>query len=79
MILGGALDGETFYNGGLTWQSAAFSIWESLTAIAVCLLLRPLAILPIFKFLLTGVICVPLCFAIEYFVLIRIPGLKMIL
>lgn len=119
MILGGALDGETFYNGGLTWQSAAFSVWESMTAIlvsyglltlfrekfntqgklgsglsksafatymfhppiiiVVCLLLRPLAIMPIFKFLLTAVICVPLCFAIGYFVLVRIPGLKKIL
>ena len=42
-------------------------------------LLRPLTIMPIFKFLLTALICVPLCFAIGYFVLIRIPGLKKIL
>ncbi len=119
MILAGSLDGKTYYNGGFTWQSAGFAVWESLTAvlvsyglltlfrekfntqaklgtalsksafavymfhtpiiIAVSLLLRPLEIMPIFKFLLTGVICVPLCYVIGYFILIRIPGLRKIL
>lgn len=119
MILSGALDGGALYEGGLRWQSAAFAVWESLTAvavsyglltlfrekyntqgkiaeglsksafaaymfhspviIAVCLIMRPLEIMPFVKFLLLSAICVPLCYAVAYFVLIRIPGLKKIL
>jgi fucose 4-O-acetylase-like acetyltransferase len=35
MLLGGALEGNESYSGGLTWQSAAFALWESFTAVAV--------------------------------------------
>ncbi len=36
--LGGALAGKLDpYNGGLHWQSAGFSIWESLVCVGVCL------------------------------------------
>jgi surface polysaccharide O-acyltransferase-like enzyme len=33
VIFGGALEGETYFNGGFYWQSFAFALWESLTAI----------------------------------------------
>jgi hypothetical protein len=33
MLFGGALEGKTYYNGGLYWQNFAFALWESLTAI----------------------------------------------
>ncbi len=99
--------------GGLTWQSAAFSLWESFIAVAmgigliaffkekfnhqsklvktladnsfavymfhpmiiipVTLLLSPVALYPIAKWLLLCVICVP------YFVFRRIPLLKNVL
>ena len=36
MISGGALDGDlTLFNGGITWQSAAYALWESFVAIAM--------------------------------------------
>jgi fucose 4-O-acetylase-like acetyltransferase len=105
--------------GGLTWQSAAFSVWESFVAVAmsigligvfrekfnhqskmvktlsdnsfavylfhpmiiipITLLLSPLALYPIAKWLLLCVICVPLCFATTHFIFRRIPLLKNIL
>lgn len=105
--------------GGLTWQSAAFSTWESFIAVAmsigliavfrekfnrqsklvktlsdnsfavymfhpmiiipVTLLLIPLALYPIAKWLLLCVICVPLCFAATHFVFRKIPLLKNVL
>jgi surface polysaccharide O-acyltransferase-like enzyme len=33
MLLGGALEGHRYFNGGFCWQSFAFALWESLTAI----------------------------------------------
>ena len=33
MILGGALEGKEYFNGGFYWQSFTFSLWESITAI----------------------------------------------
>jgi len=33
MLLGGALKGQSYFNGGFNWQSFAFALWESLTAI----------------------------------------------
>jgi surface polysaccharide O-acyltransferase-like enzyme len=37
MIAGGALDGEFDpYNGGLTWQAAALSLWEQIFGIGMC-------------------------------------------
>ncbi len=35
MLFGGALEGDLSYNGGFTWQSAAFALWESFIAVAV--------------------------------------------
>ena len=106
-------------DGGLTWQSAAFSIWESFVAVAmsigliavskekfnhkskwlktmsdnsfavymfhpmiiipVTLLLSPVALYPIAKWLLLCIICVPLCFAATHFIFRRIPLLKKVL
>ena len=105
--------------GGLTWQSAAYSLWESFVAVAmsigliavfrekfnnqskrvktlcdnsyavymfhppilvaVTLVLSPLALYPIIKWLVLCVICVPLCFAATHFVFRRIPLLKDVL
>jgi surface polysaccharide O-acyltransferase-like enzyme len=33
MLLGGALEGHTYFEGGLYWQSAAYALWESFKAI----------------------------------------------
>ncbi|HKM59564.1 MAG TPA: acyltransferase family protein, partial [Candidatus Bathyarchaeia archaeon] len=105
--------------GGLTWQSAAFSTWESFVAVAmsfgliavfkekfnrqsrlvkalsdnsfavylfhpmiiipVTLLLSPLMLYPVAKWLLLCLICVPLCFVATHFVFRRIPLLKNVL
>ena len=105
--------------GGLTWQSAGFSVWESFVAVAmsigliavfrkkfnhqsklvktlsdnsfavymfhpliivaVTLLLSPVALYPIIKWLLLCVICVPLCFAATHFGFRKIPLLKNVL
>ncbi len=35
MIFGGALENQGPLNGGVTWQSAGFSMWESFVAVAV--------------------------------------------
>ncbi|MCL2197598.1 MAG: acyltransferase family protein [Defluviitaleaceae bacterium] len=38
MILGGALDGDlTPFDGGVTWQSAAYALWESFVAVAMAI------------------------------------------
>ncbi|MDQ7096771.1 acyltransferase family protein [Desulfosporosinus sp. PR] len=47
--------------------------------VAVTLLLKPIALLPIIKWLMLCLICIPLCFAIAYFVLQRVPILNRIL
>jgi len=109
----------TALDGGLTWQSATYSVWESSVAvlmsfgliavfrekfnrqsklvkklsdnlfavymfhamiiIPVALLLTPLVLYTIAKWLLLCIICVPLCFAATYFVFRRIPLLKKVL
>ncbi|MDA4114722.1 MAG: acyltransferase family protein, partial [Thaumarchaeota archaeon] len=109
----------TAIDGGLTWQSAGYSLWESFVAVAmgigltavfrekfnnrsklvktlsdnsfavymfhpliivaVALLLSPVALYPIVKWLLLCVICVPLCFAAANFVFRKIPLLKDVL
>lgn len=119
MLFGGALDGNESHNGGMTWQSGAFALWESFTAVAVssgliaifrekynsqshliktmsdnsfavyvfhapviigvAQLMHPLEWLPIIKFLLMCVICIPLCFASTHFIFKRIPLLNKIL
>jgi len=33
LLVGGALDGKTYFNGGFHWQSLTFALWESLNAI----------------------------------------------
>jgi surface polysaccharide O-acyltransferase-like enzyme len=106
-------------DGGLTWQSAAYSVWESSVAvlmsfgliavfrekfnrqnklvktlsdnsfavymfhpiiiIPISILIIPLVLYPIAKWLLLCVICIPLCFAATYFVFRRIPLLKKVL
>ena len=106
-------------DGGLTWQSAAFSLWESFVVVAmsigliavfrekfnhqsklvktlsdnsfavymfhpmiiipVTLLMSPVALYPVVKWLLLCIICVPLCFAATHFVFRKIPLLKNIL
>ncbi|MCL1842647.1 MAG: hypothetical protein FWF79_02420 [Defluviitaleaceae bacterium] len=38
MISGGALDDRLYlFDGGLTWQSVAFAVWESFVAVAMCI------------------------------------------
>ena len=37
MLFGGALEGKMYINGGFCWQSFAFALWESLTAIGFSL------------------------------------------
>jgi len=37
MILGGALTGSTAFNGGLYWQAAAYSVWESFFCVGISL------------------------------------------
>jgi len=45
MISGGALAGDlTPFNGGVTWQSAAYSVWESYVAVAMSI-----ALIAVFK------------------------------
>jgi fucose 4-O-acetylase-like acetyltransferase len=119
MVFCGALEGNENYNGGFTWESAAYALWEAFTAVAVSTgliaifrekrnqqnmliktmsdnafavyvfhapiivavaqLFAPLEWLPIFKFALLIVICIPLCFAATHFIFRRIPLLKKIL
>lgn len=106
-------------NGGPTWQSAAYSLWESFVAIAMCiglvavfrerfdrqgplartlsdsafavymfhppilvgvsLLVAPVALPPVAKWLLLCAVCVPLCYAAAHFVFRRVPLLKDVL
>jgi fucose 4-O-acetylase-like acetyltransferase len=47
--------------------------------VAVTLLFRPIAFLPIVKWIMLCIICVPLCFVTAHFVIRRIPLLKRIL
>ena len=47
--------------------------------VAVSLLFRTLAFMPIVKWLVLSLICVPLCFAVAYFIIRRIPLLKNVL
>ena len=47
--------------------------------VAVALLLRTLTLMPIIKWLMLCIICIPLCFAMAYFVIRKIPLLKNVL
>ena len=111
--------GVAALRGGLSWESALFSLWEAFVAVAmsagliavfreklnrqsslikalsddsftvymfhppiivaVALLFRPVAVLPIVKWALLCILCVPLCFVAAHFVLRKIPLLKKVL
>ena len=108
--------GLTSFNGGLTWQSAAFALWESFVAvsmsigllvlfrgrfsgqskfikalsdnsfavyvyhpvvlISITLLLGPILLIPLAKFVLLVILAVPVTFALTCLVLHRIPILR---
>jgi len=34
MLLGGAIEGKTYYSGGFQWQNFTYSLWESFTAVS---------------------------------------------
>jgi glucan biosynthesis protein C len=119
VIVATASGSTTALYGGLTWQSAGYSLWESFVAVAmsiglitlfrekfnhqsalvktlsdnsfavymfhpvilvaVTLLLIPLALYPVGKWIVLCVICVPLCFAATHVIFRRIPLLKNVL
>jgi len=120
MIGGGALNGDLEpFNGGLYWQSAAFALWESFTAvaisiglltlfrekynaqnklvkalsdnafavyvfhapvlIAISLLMQPIALIPLAKFLILSVLAAAATFALAYYILRRLPVLKQVI
>jgi peptidoglycan/LPS O-acetylase OafA/YrhL len=35
MVYGGTLQGYSFYSGGVSWQSAAYALWESFVAVSM--------------------------------------------
>jgi glucans biosynthesis protein C len=37
MIFNGAIDGGELFKGGLTWQSAVYSLWESFLCLSMCI------------------------------------------
>ena len=117
MISGGALEGDlSLFDGGMTWQSAAYALWESFIAVsmsiglialfkeklnkqnslikimsanafsvyvfhsliivAITLLLAPIALIPILKFAITIMLCVPICFVCVNYTIQKIPFLR---
>jgi hypothetical protein len=116
MIFGGAIHGDQNFNGGLSWQAAAYALWESFVAVSMSIglislfkekfnqqtnfvknlsdnsfavyvfhppiiiaaaqLFKPLDWLPIIKFAILCLICIPICFAFTYFIVRRIPLLR---
>jgi hypothetical protein len=106
-------------NGGVTWQSAAYSVWESFTAVAMCigliglfkekfdhpsslfktlsddsfavymfhpailvaaaLAFSTVAFIPVAKWLVLCMVCVPLCFAAAHFIFRKTPLLRKVL
>lgn len=119
MIFGGVLHGNQDYNGGFSWQAAAYALWESFVAVAMVIglitlfrekynyqgklvkvlsdnsfavyvfhapiiiaasqLIKPLTFLPIIKFIILCVICIPVCFAFTHLIIRRIPLLKRVM
>lgn len=63
----------------LSDNAVAVYMFHPLIIVSVALLLSPVALYPIVKWLLLCVICVPLCFAATHFVFRRIPLLKDVL
>jgi glucans biosynthesis protein C len=121
IMLGGGVvsNGMAAFNGGWHWQSAAFALWESFTAVAmsiglltvfrekynhqnklikvlsdnsfavyvfhapvligISLLMMPVALIPIAKFVLVAMLAVPAAFALTYFIMRRVPLLNKVI
>ena len=119
MIFGGALQGDQSFNGGFSWQAAAYALWESFVAVAMAIglialfrekynhqgkfvkvlsdnafavyvfhapiiiaaaqLIKPVTLLPIIKFALLSVICLPVCFAFTHFIIRKIQLFKKVM
>lgn len=119
LLAGGALKGMTAFNGGWTWQSAGYAIWESFIAvatdvgllalfrekynrqgrlikilsdssfavyvfhppiiIAAAILFSTIQLIPIIKFIILCIVCVPICFTVAHFIVRRIPLLKSVM
>jgi hypothetical protein len=47
--------------------------------VAATLLFKPIQWLPGFKFAATVAVCLPLCFAVAYYVVMKIPLLKKVM
>lgn len=71
------------FANGLTQKlsASAFAVYmfHPPIIVAVTLLMGPLNIMPVLKWALAGVISIPLCFLIGYYILLRIPLLNKIL
>ncbi|GHU50333.1 hypothetical protein FACS1894127_5380 [Clostridia bacterium] len=118
-IFGVRLVGYEIFQGGLTLQSAAYTLWDSFVAVSMSIgllalfkekfnfetplsktlakdafavymfhlpivmgatiLIEPLPLLPIVKFILLCVLLVPLCFALSHYVFRKIPLLGKLL
>lgn len=119
MILGGAVKGNQNFNGGLSWQAAAYALWESFVSVAMAIglitlfrekynyqgkvvkvlsdnsfavyvfhapiiiaasqLIKNVTLLPIVKFAILCIVCIPVCFIFTHFVIRRIPLLKRVM
>ena len=64
----------------LLWFGAfAVYMFHPPIIIAVTLAVQMLLIAPVFKWAMTSLICIPLCFLLAYHVLLRVPVLNKIL
>jgi peptidoglycan/LPS O-acetylase OafA/YrhL len=120
MFGGGVVsNGMAAFGGGWHWQSAAFALWESFTAVAmsiglltvfrekynhqnklikvlsdnsfavyvfhapvligISLLMAPVTLIPIAKFMLVAMLAVSAAFALTYFILRRVPVLNKVI
>jgi hypothetical protein len=119
MLLGGAMNGNQAFNGGPSWQAAAFALWESFVAVAIAIglitlfrekfnhqsrlvkilsdnsfavyvfhapiiiaaaqLIKPIMLLPVYKFFILSLISIPVCFVFTHFIIRRIPILKRVM
>jgi glucans biosynthesis protein C len=116
MVFGGA---NQDFNGGLSWQAAAYALWESFVAVAMSVglitlfrekynyqgklvkvlsdnsfavyvfhapiiiaasqLIKTVTLLPIIKFAILCIVCIPVCFIFTHIVIKRIPLLKRVM
>lgn len=71
------------FSNGLTQKlsNAAFAVYmfHPTIIVPVTLLMEPINMMPVLKWALAGVISIPLCFLIGYYLLIRVPLLNKIL